>query len=152
MPRGKGWGRRRRARAHGIRRFAEPCLLLLLHRDDGHGYDLLEQLQDMGFGQENLDSSVVYRYLREMEARGFVTSTWDTEGAGPPRRVYRLTSDGDEYLARWISHLRSTRETLDRFLHAYDDHMNQEDGNTPTERIEDVDIGIPSQESLETSR
>jgi poly-beta-hydroxybutyrate-responsive repressor len=104
----------------------EPCLLLLLHRGDSHGYDLLERLREFGFAEETVDSSVVYRYLREMENRGFITSNWDTEGGGPPRRVYRLTSEGDEYLAWWVNGLRGTREVLGGFLQAYDDHMKLE--------------------------
>ena len=139
MPHGRGWRRRRRGRGHGIRRFVEPCLLLLLHRGDTHGYDLLERLPDLGFGEETGDSSVVYRYLRDMEDRGFVASTWDTEGAGPPRRVYRLSPEGDRYLAWWIEGLRQTRVTLDRFLQAYDEHMELEGHTIQIERTADVD-------------
>ena len=128
--------------AHSIRRFVEPCLLLLLHRDDTHGYDMLEHLEEFGLGHETLDSSVVYRSLREMEERGLVISTWDTEGEGPPRRVYQLTPDGDQYLALWISGLRKTREALDRFLQAYDAHMRLEEHSVSVERIAEVDNRI----------
>jgi PadR family transcriptional regulator PadR len=117
----------------------EPCLLLLLHRGDTHGYDLLERLPGLGFGEETVDSSVVYRYLRDMEDRGFVASTWDTEGAGPPRRVYRLTPEGDRYLAWWIEGLSRTRIVLDRFLQAYDEHMEMEGHTIQIERTADVD-------------
>lgn len=129
MPRGRRWRRRWREQvsARRINRFVEPCLLLLLHRTDSHGYDLLESLREFGFSEDSLDSSAVYRCLREMENREFVTSTWDTEGGGPPRRVYRLTGEGDEYLAWWIAGLRETRNLLDGFLHAYEEHMQLED-------------------------
>lgn len=131
MIQGQGWGRRRRG--YRISRFLEPCLLLLLHREDSHGYDMLERLEEFALGQETLDSSVVYRYLRDMEERGLVTSTWDTEGGGAPRRVYQLTKKGDEYLAWWIGSLRRTRDNLDRFIHAYEAHMKQEDHFLPEE-------------------
>ena len=142
MPHWTGRRARRRGRARGqrIRRFVEPCLLLLLHQGDSHGYDLLERLQEFGLGEEKVDSSVVYRYLRAMEERAFVTSTWDTAGAGPPRRVYRLTPEGDEYLAWWIANLRQTREVVDRFLASYDEHMELEDHSMLlAERITDGD-------------
>ena len=140
---GRGARRRVRTRGHRIRRFGEPCLLLLLHQGDSHGYDLLERLQEFGLGEEKVDSSVVYRYLRAMEERGFVTSTWDTAGAGPPRRVYQLTAEGDEYLAWWIANLRQTREVVDRFLESYDEHMQLEDHTVLlSERITDVDNRI----------
>jgi poly-beta-hydroxybutyrate-responsive repressor len=129
MPRGRGWRRRRRGRAwaRSINRFVEPCLLLLLHRGDSHGYDLLERLNEFGLAEDTLDSSLVYRSLRQLENQGFVTSTWDTEGGGPPRRVYQLTPEGDQYLAWWISGLRQTRGVLDRFLQAYEEHIGLED-------------------------
>jgi PadR family transcriptional regulator PadR len=142
MPPGRGWRRgwQGRACAHRISRFVEPCLLLLLHRGDGHGYDLLDRVQDLMLGEEMVDSSVVYRYLRDMESRGFVTSAWETEGGGPPRRVYQLTPEGDRYLAWWVAGLRETRTALDRFLEAYDEHMELEDHSLLlAERTTDVD-------------
>jgi PadR family transcriptional regulator PadR len=137
MPRGKGWRRRRRGRgwARTLNRFVEPCLLLLLHRGDSHGYDLLESLKEFGFAEDTVDSSVVYRCLRDMEERGFVASTWDTEGGGPPRRVYQLSAEGDQYLAWWIEGLRRTRSMLDRFLEAYEKHMELDEHNPAKERM-----------------
>ena len=73
---------------------------------------------------------MVYRYLREMDEEGLVVSAWDTEGTGPPRRVYRLTSQGDEYLARWVTGLRGTRRALEGFLSAYETHMEEEKEQT----------------------
>lgn len=145
MPRRRGWRRRWKAGActHRIIRFVEPCLLLLLHRDDSHGYDLLERLKEFGFAEDTVDSSVVYRSLRQLENQGFVTSTWDTEGGGPPRRVYQITPEGDQYLAWWISGLRETRNMLDRFLQAYEEHMELED-HVLGERMAELDHRISS--------
>ena len=122
MPRGR-WG-------HGagfgggacprrISRFLEPCLLLLLRGDATHGYNLLEALRQFGFTSGTVDASVVYRILREMEDGGWVTSQWDTAGSGPPRRVYSVTPDGEEYLAAWINDLRCTRDEIDQFIETY---------------------------------
>lgn len=131
MPRG---GRRWRRGLGGepcprrIYRFVEACLLLLLHRNRTHGYDLLEELKPFGYEENPLDSSVVYRALRQMEDWGWVTSEWDTTGSGPPRRVYRLTAEGDRALAQWTADLRETNKVLDRFLKAYDNHMEEGKG------------------------
>ena len=120
--RGRGRGRRRRAV-----RMLEPVLLLLLHYGPAHGYNLLEQLREFGLG--DLDSSVVYRTLRDMEQRGWVASTWDEEEAqGPPRRVYRLTEAGDEVLAWHTQALHEARGMIDRLLSAYTHHMEQGEG------------------------
>ncbi len=132
MPRGR---RRRRMGGGGggpcptrIYRFMEPCLLLLLHRSSSHGYSLQDELKEFGFAEAPVDPSVVYRALREMEEQGLLTSTWDTEGSGPPRRVYRLTAQGDQYLAQWVADLRETDRVLHDFFAAYDKHMLEGEG------------------------
>ena len=106
-----------------IHRFIEPCLLLLLHCVEGHGYELVEGLKEFGFDQNPVDSSTVYRILRLLEERGFVTSRWDTDSSGPARRMYRITEEGDHYLAWWVEDLRETDRVLHHFLETYDTHM-----------------------------
>lgn len=126
MPRGgRRWrgGQRGDACPRRINRFLEPCLLMLLHYNEAHGYELLEGLKQFGFEQNPVDSSTVYRMLRELEKRGLVTSRWDTGGAGPARRLYRLTEEGDHYLAWWVDDLRETDRVLHHFLQRYDTHM-----------------------------
>jgi len=102
----------------------EPTLLLLLHHGPAHGYTLLDRLGEFGLG--GLNPSVVYRALRDMEARGCVTSTWDEEQTqGPPRRVYQITAVGDEVLSLCIQDLQETRGRIDYLMTAYDRHMEE---------------------------
>ncbi len=122
---GKGW--RWRGCSRRAVRFLEPTLLLLLHHNPAHGYTLLERLTE--FGLEGLNPSVVYRALRDMEGRGWISSTWDEEQThGPPRRVYRLTDLGDEALGLWTQDLQETRGLIDRLVGAYSRHMEEGEG------------------------
>jgi len=101
--------------------------LLLLHHGPSHGYTLLEQLTELGLGKSS--SSVIYRTLRDMEAKGCVTSTWDQERTqGPPRRVYHLAPLGDELLSCCIEDLREARGHIDRLMDAYTRHMTEGKG------------------------
>ncbi|MBU0491858.1 MAG: PadR family transcriptional regulator [Chloroflexi bacterium] len=134
MPRGRHC-HRGQARAEAgpcprrIQRFVEPVLLLLLHRDASHGYNLLDGLRELGLEDYPTDTSALYRALRDLEEQEMVTSLWDTDStAGPPRRVYRLTEAGDRYLTEWVADLRATDHILHRFLDAYDEHMAYGDG------------------------
>jgi len=113
-----------------IRRFLEPCLLLLLHKRNAHGYELAEAIKPFGFDERHpVDSSLIYRTLRRLEADGMVTSDWDTvSSAGPARRVYHLTEAGDRYLAAWMADLRETARMLMAFLAEYEQHMAEEEG------------------------
>lgn len=120
-------GRRRRRKGGAVeptfarrtKSFVQPSLLLLLRERVGHGYDLMERLKDAGLADGSLSPSVLYRGLREMEDWGWVTSHWDTEGSGPPRRVYRITQEGEKVLEDWTSQVDELRSTLDRFLEFY---------------------------------
>jgi DNA-binding PadR family transcriptional regulator len=106
----------------------EPALLLLLHRGPAHGYTLIERLRE--FQLSGMDATVVYRALRDMEAQGWVVSSWDTEETqGPPRRVYRLTASGDEALKWWTQDLAETRQMIDQMVVSYRRHMDEDDGD-----------------------
>lgn len=115
MPRGRGRGRRRR-----VMRFLQPCLLVMLHRGEAHGYNLLNGVEEFGFQPGQSDPSLLYRALREMEEIGLVTSEWDSDSLGPQRRVYQITPEGEEYLKGWIADLRRTRQEIDALIAAYE--------------------------------
>ncbi len=120
--RGRGRGRGRRAV-----RMLEPALLLLLHHGPAHGYTLLEQLGE--FGLAHVDPSAIYRMLRNMEAKGWVTSLWNEEQSqGPPRRVYQITAQGDEVLVLWAQDLEESRKRIDYLLGVYRRHMEEGEG------------------------
>ncbi len=120
--RGRGRGRYRR-----VARMLEPALLLLLHHGPAHGYTLMERLGE--FGLEGLNPSVVYRVLRDMESRGWASSTWDEETTqGPPRRVYNLTALGDEVLGWSVQDLQAARAMIDHLLGVYSQHMEEGEG------------------------
>ena len=123
----RGRGHRKRGRGRRAVRMLEPVLLLLLHYGPAHGYTLLEQLGDFGLG--DLNSSAVYRALRDMEEKGWVTSNWDEEQAqGPPRRVYHLTALGDEMMVLWTQDLLESRRKINYLLGAYRRHMEEVEG------------------------
>ena len=125
-------GPRARWRQHGCSRRAvrilKPTVLLLLHQRPYHGYTLIDELET--YGLDDVNTSVVYRALRDMEERGWVASYWDEEETrGPPRRVYRLTELGDEVLQWWTDDLRETRKMIDHILEIHSHHMEEGEGD-----------------------
>ena len=111
-----------RCQAGRMRGLVQPRLLLQLARKPAHGYELMEAL-DEGAGGQAPDPGTLYRTLRALEEDGLVCSTWDTEGAGPARRVYELTEQGVEFLHAWAVSIRGTRAQLDRFLAGYEEQF-----------------------------
>jgi DNA-binding PadR family transcriptional regulator len=100
--------------------FLQPCLLLMLTREEAHGYSLLDGLGEFGFNLDRFDPSLIYRVLREMEEGGWVSSRWDDDSQGPRRRVYRITQDGRDFLKIWVADLRRTRREIDALITAYE--------------------------------
>lgn len=103
-----------------MERFMQPCLLLLLHeRTAAHGYELIQHLQEFGFNENDADPGTVYRNLRRMEEEGTVTSHWDTGKAGPARRIYQLTPEGEKVLHQWAGHISHNIRRLSKFMEKY---------------------------------
>ena len=73
------------------------CLLLL--REPGYGYALLEQLRDLGFA---VDANTLYPLLRRLEGQGMLVSEWNTQEARP-RKFYRISRDGERFAAELLA-------------------------------------------------
>jgi DNA-binding PadR family transcriptional regulator len=91
-----------------LTRQVRPSILAILATGEEHGYVIVQQLADLRlFGDcEAPDASGVYRVLKQMESEGLVTSTWDTEGSGPARRMFSLTEEGLACLEHWVGTLQ----------------------------------------------
>lgn len=117
------WNRPGRGAGKGRGRFRaqlmEPVILLALRHQPAHGYTLLDELDRFGLGQ--MDPSMLYRLLRDMETRALLISQWEEEETqGPPRRIYRITPQGLEALSLWREHLLHQRDQVQHILNALD--------------------------------
>ena len=122
MPgRGRGaHGPCRQRRRKGMRLVLSPSLLLMLAERESHGYELYEQLNTLGFDPECLDSSVLYRDLRDMEEMALIESTWDDEDSkGPKRRVYKILDEGKDRLEQWIGNLEVIQDQIQQITQRY---------------------------------
>jgi PadR family transcriptional regulator PadR len=112
---------------HPIRGLVQPWLLLALAIRPAHGYELMERFAQ----HEDIpdpDPGLLYRTLRQLEKGGLVSSSWDTTGAGPARRVYEITAEGIESLHAWAINIRHTQARLGRFLAEYERHFETKKG------------------------
>lgn len=95
-------------------RFAEPIVLLAIWRlGEAHGYQIAQQAEGMAVTHAGLDSGVIYRTLRRLEAAGRLRSWWDTSGDGPARRLYVLTESGIQHLGEWAHVLKDIAASLE---------------------------------------
>lgn len=107
-----------------IEGFLIPCLLLLLKEKPAHGYELMENLGKLDFLKAVPDPGVMYRYLRRLEDEGIVASQLEPGSGGPARKVYSLTSEGENYLLSWAASLRTLKTSLEGFLSAFTKYFN----------------------------
>jgi len=124
---GRGSAEGCRCQGSRMRGFVQPRLLLQLRKKPAHGYELMEALSAAA-DDPAPDPGTLYRTLRALEEDELVCSTWDTEGAGPARRVYELTDQGIEFLHAWAASIRGTRAQLDRFLTEYEQQFQIKTG------------------------
>jgi PadR family transcriptional regulator, regulatory protein PadR len=119
MPGGRGFSQ---GRGGGRRKmfFLESCLLVLLHREPGYGYSLMDGLREFGFLTEQMDISILYRALRNLETAQLVISSWSDDSLGPQRRMYTITPLGETTLAEWVESLRQRRREIETLEAAYD--------------------------------
>jgi PadR family transcriptional regulator, regulatory protein PadR len=98
------------------KRFIEPRLLYLIKKSPSYGYQLTEDIGDLPFPGPIPDSAAVYRMLRDLEKSGLVRSEWEHGEVGPSKRVYSITSRGEERLDVWVQALGERVKMLKDFI------------------------------------
>lgn len=100
-------------------RYVQPSLLMALLDGASYGYELLQRIGHMGFLPGDPPPGMIYRHLRQMEEDGLVVSEWRTEGAGPAKRVYTITPDGNDVLYAWVQYMTKQSALLNEFVKRY---------------------------------
>lgn len=100
-----------------IERFFEPCILLMLTKNSSYGYELMKNLKDQC--GEIIDVGNLYRTLRRMEEDGWVRSAWKKGDSGPKKRIYTITSDGEDFLHSAALGFEQSKRQIERFLKRY---------------------------------
>lgn len=93
--------------------------MLSLKIKPSYGYELIQGISRFGFIDGHVPPGMIYRHLRVLEETGLLFSEWETDGAGPAKRVYRLTSEGMEVLGFWIEYMKAQADRLLRFVEMY---------------------------------
>ena len=74
----------------------EGIVLAILSRRPAYGYEITAWLRDRGFS--DIAEGTVYALLIRIEQRGFVDVEKVPSEKGPPRKVYSLNDQGQQYL------------------------------------------------------
>ena len=90
------------------------CVLALLREGERYSFDLVRALGDA----DGLVTSegTLYPLLGRLRREGLVQSNWRESASGPPRRYYRITSDGDAALRAFASQWERFRDSVDTLI------------------------------------
>lgn len=108
-------------------RYIQPSILMALKIKPSYGYELIREIAVFGFVEGDVPPGMIYRHLRDLEENGLVVSEWETEGAGPAKRVYQLTEEGMAVLALWIAYMQQLAERLLNFVRRFERAVNGPD-------------------------
>jgi PadR family transcriptional regulator PadR len=95
----------------------EGIVLAILSAQPAYGYEITAWLRERGFSE--IAEGTVYALLVRIERRGFVDVKKVPSEKGPPRKVYSLNAQGEEYLEEFWRTWSFLAERLER-LHEGD--------------------------------
>lgn len=90
----------------------EGIVLAILAGRAAYGYEITAWLREQGFA--DIAEGTVYALLVRVEQRGLVDVTKVPSEKGPPRKVYSLNAQGQEYLAEFWRTWRFLAERLEQ--------------------------------------
>lgn len=77
-----------------------PIVLKLLAEREMYGYEIVKIVNDRTNGALRLKEGTLYPCLHQLEADGFLRSSWFEAENGKPRKYYRATRKGKTELKR----------------------------------------------------
>ena len=91
----------------------EFCILHIISRGEVYASDMLEELTS---ARIIVVEGTLYPLLTRLRKAGLVEYKWVESSSGPPRKYYRLTNDGTEFLAKldetWGDLIKSTHKII----------------------------------------
>lgn len=108
-----------------LEKLTQPAILLLLVKNETHGYELIQKLNQMDCIDGELEAATVYRMLRRMEQDGLIVSRWEHGEFGPARRQYELTVQGRKSLDDWATALKARVKQIEAFISNYNSLENE---------------------------
>lgn len=93
----------------------DGCLLAIIKNKEVYGYELAEKLGKYGF--HSLSEGTIYPLLLRMQREGLLSSTFRKSTAGPRRKYYSLTDQGEQELERFMERWQALEENVNSVLH-----------------------------------
>lgn len=88
------------------------CVMVLASKKDRYGYELVHSISD----KFEIAEGTVYPLLRRLTKEGYFTTYLMESNEGPPRKYYRLSEHGKEYLHELINEWKTFSSGVNRII------------------------------------
>ena len=90
-------------------------LLSVLNRSETpmYGYQIAKLLEESGPEVPMMKQGTLYPVLRSLEENGLLESVVEPSVSGPPRRYYKITTDGRTAIGEWVDIWNTTKHFVD---------------------------------------
>lgn len=92
----------------------EGCILKIIDREPTYGYAIATTLRDCGFA--DLTEGTLYPLLLRLERKGLIAAEYRAGSGGPSRKYYRMTPEGEQYLAEFTAAWQTTGAAVNRIM------------------------------------
>lgn len=93
----------------------ELCILSILSQGDAYPTEIIEKLKDTKLV---VVEGTLYPLLTRLKNLDLLAYRWEESTSGPPRKYYRLTSTGEQYLGElqvsWKELVLSVNKTIEQ--------------------------------------
>lgn len=91
----------------------EYCILVIISRKESYATDILDILRKADL---LVVEGTVYPLLTRMKNNGLLDYRWEESAGGPPRKYFRLTSEGHRLLEQLDAEWRSISTSIDAII------------------------------------
>jgi len=93
----------------------ELCILSILSQGDAYPTEIIEKLKETKLV---VVEGTLYPLLTRLKNTGLLTYRWEESTSGPPRKYYKLTEIGEQYLkevkASWFELVEIVNKTISK--------------------------------------
>ena len=92
----------------------EGCVLGIIARGETYGYEILSQLEQVGFA--DLGEGTLYPVLTRLDKNGYISCRKAKSPLGPIRKYYTITDTGQQRLEHFKENYVKIMESVNRVL------------------------------------
>ncbi len=91
----------------------ELCILSIILEKEAYASDILMKLKE---SELIVVEGTLYPLLTRLKNEGFLNYYWEESKSGPPRKYYKLTSNGEKFLEALTKAWKELQSAVNKFI------------------------------------